>query len=103
MPVSGRLGLISKLTGGSESLRERASDPVGESRTARPGPSFVLGPPKALAGVLPCRDGRPGQLIQQRALVPAQDCNCHFVTVITTTAIYAEGDLPSRSGQEILT
>lgn len=103
MPVSGRLGLISKLTGGSESLCEPASDPVGESRTARPGPSYMLGPPIALASTLARRDGRPGQSIQQRTLVSALDRNHHFVTVSTSTAIYAAGDLPSRCGQEILT
>ncbi len=98
MPVSGRPGLIWKLTGGSESSLERERDPVGESGTASPGP-YWLGPPKALAAR---RNGGPGQLIQQRTLRSALDCNCHFVTVSTKSAIYAGGNPLSRSGQEIL-
>ncbi len=102
MPVSGRPGLILKLTGGSESLRERKRTPLGEYRTARPGPSLMLGPPKALAGILARWDGGPGQLIRWRSQVSALDCNCHFVTVSTKTANSAGGDPLSRSGQEIL-
>ena len=102
MPVSGRFGLIPKLTGGSETSPERDRDPVGQYRTASPGPSIVLGPPLALAGILACRDGRPGPSLNQRTSVSALTTNCHFRTVPTRAAIHAEWD-PLRSGQEILT
>ena len=101
MPVSGRPGLIRKLTGGSESSRERESNPVGEWRTACPGPSYMLGPPMALARTLARRDEGLGQLIRWTR-VSALDCNCHFVPVSTKSAIYAGGDPLSRSGREIL-
>jgi hypothetical protein len=102
MPVSGRTGLISKLAGGSEKLRERDPDPVSEYRTARPGPSFIPGPTIALADSLACRAGRPGRIIQRRTAISASHSNCHFVTVPTSTTVGVHRDLLSRSGQEIL-
>lgn len=103
MPVSGEPGLISKLTGGSENLREREPDPVGANRTARPGPSFIRGAALALAEMLACLAGRPGRIIQRRTAISALHNNCHFVTAPASTIVGAHRGLLSRSGQEILT
>lgn len=118
MPVSGEPGLIPKLTGGSENLRERQSNPVGKCRTARPGSSLIRppsapkpgslrtpdpGPPIALADTLACRGGRPGRILQRRTAVSALHRHRHFVTVPIGATVGARRDRLSRSGQEILT
>lgn len=103
MPVPGEPGLISKLAGGSENLREREPGPVAAYRTARPGPSFIPGPPLALANSLAWRVGRPGRTIQRRTAMSALPVHRHFVTAPTSAIVGARRDLLSRSGQEILT
>jgi hypothetical protein len=103
MPVSGEPGLILKRAGCSANLREREPDPVGASRTARPGPSSIPGPPIALASIMACRDGRPGRILKRRTGVSDLLSNCHFVTVPISTTVGAHRDLLSRSGKEILT